>query len=60
MPDEFQPVPFEYEGEIHFRIPSITKLTTKKMTQFMEGCVEYLRGRGFEYITMPDSSLRKK
>ena len=60
MPDEFEPEIIEYHGKNIVCIPSITKLSTKKMTELMDGSVEILHQWGFRWVTMPDSSLRKE
>ena len=70
MPEKFQPIPFEYNGETYYRLPSITILSTKEMSQLMEGSVIHLREddvpeddkqyKGiFYWVTMPDPELRK-
>lgn len=71
MPEKFEPVPFDYQGVTYYRIPSITILSTKEMTQLMEGAVHHLREDNlpkkkkqyhglFDWVVMPDSSLRKE
>lgn len=68
MPVEFAPKSYEYGGETFAYLPSITILSVKKMSLLMKGSVDYLRGKdddpddngkGFSWVTLPDSELRK-
>ena len=63
MPDEFQPVTVFLEGKIFNYIPSVTKLSKKKMGILMEGSVDHLRndpkyGDHYQWVTLPDPELR--
>jgi hypothetical protein len=59
LPDEFQPEKIEYKGKELIYLPSIKKLSTKKMNQLIEGSVEKLHSWGFTWVTLPNSELRK-
>ena len=65
MPIEFKPRAYMYEGEAFAYIPSITILSIKKMNLLMVGSVDHLRdeliyGDKFQWVTLPDSELRKE
>ena len=59
MPDEFQPTAVTVHGKPYLHVPSVNILTVKKMNQLIEGAVDYLRSIGFDWVTLPDSELRK-
>jgi hypothetical protein len=59
MPEEFQPETIIIEGKTYTFIPSITKLTMKKLNALMEGSVAQCHAWGFNWITLPDSALRR-
>ncbi len=59
MPDEFQPTAVVVCGKPYLHVPSIKDLSVKKMNQLIEGAVDYLRSIGFDWVTLPDSELRK-
>jgi hypothetical protein len=60
MPDEFEPKAVIIKGVGYTMIPSITKLSVKKMNQLIEGSVAKLRDEmGKDWVTLPDSELRK-
>jgi hypothetical protein len=60
MPDEFAPVIIKIQGHNHEVIPSITKLSIKKMNQLIEGSVDKCREWGLEWVTLPATELRKE
>jgi hypothetical protein len=53
MPDDFTPEVIEIKGILYTFIPSITKLSCKKMNELIEGSVDWLRTQGFMWITLP-------
>lgn len=58
MPNEFQPIDIKVgENEYNF-IPSITNLSTKKMSKLMMESVQILHDWGFTWVKEPDPSLR--
>lgn len=59
MPDEFKPVTITVGENGYSFIPSITNLSTKKMSQLIEGSVAKLHDWGFLWVTLPDPELRK-
>lgn len=58
MPDEFQPIKVKVGENEYTFIPSITKLSTKKMSKLMMESVQKLQEWGFTWATEPDPSLR--
>ena len=58
MPDEFKPVTVQVGQNEYTFIPSITKLSTKKMSRLMVESVHDLHDWGFAWVTEPDPSLR--
>jgi hypothetical protein len=59
MPDEFAPVYVAIGKQVFPVIPSITKLSVKKMNTMIEGAVAYLRDEcGLMWVTLPDKELR--
>jgi hypothetical protein len=60
MPDEFAPETIKIKGQEYCRIPSITKLSVKKMNQLIEGSVAYCHEIGLMWINLPDAELRFK
>ena len=60
MPDEFTPFYIPIGKQVFPVIPSITKLSVKKMNAMIEGAVAHLRDNlGLLWVVLPDSSLRK-
>ena len=59
MPDEFKPETVIVDGKPFNYVPSITKLTSKKMNDLVEGSVSKLHEWKLLWVTLPDSSLRK-
>ena len=64
LPDEFKPYYVPMGRQIFPVVPSITKLSKKKMSLLIEGSVEHLRdeskyGDEFLWVTLPDDELRK-
>lgn len=61
MPDEFQPEKTIVCGQVFYSVPSITKLSMKKLNTLIEGAVDFLRNEpyNFDWVTLPDSSLKK-
>jgi hypothetical protein len=60
MPDEFEPKIIIVKGKEHTLVPSITKLSIKKMNQLIEGSVAKCHEWGKVWVTLPDSELRVK
>ena len=58
LPDEFAPETITVKGKEYCRIPSITKLSVKKMNILIEGSVAYCHEIGMMWVTLPDSKLR--
>ena len=59
MPDEFAPTEMAIKGRMYQIVPSITKLSKKKMGELIEGSVTYCRDvLGLQWITLPDTDLR--
>jgi hypothetical protein len=58
MPEEFIPETKKINGVEFTFVPSITKLSMKQFNHLIEGSVEVLWGWGFDWVTLPDSSLR--
>lgn len=59
LPDEFQPETVTIENQTMTFIPSITKLSKRKMNFLIEGSVAQCHDWGFLWVTLPDSDLRK-
>lgn len=59
MPDEFIPFYVPMGKQIFPVIPSINKLSIKKMNQLIEGSVAKCHELGLTWVTLPDSDLRK-
>jgi hypothetical protein len=58
MPDEFAPKVVDIKGTKYSMIPSITKLSVKKMNQLIEGSVAYCHEIGLTWVVLPDVELR--
>ena len=59
MPDEFTPFYVPIGKQVFPLIPSITKLSVKKMNQLIEGAVAHCRDDlGLMWVTLPDKELR--
>jgi hypothetical protein len=59
MPDEFQPFYIPIKKQVFPIIPSITKLSNKKMDRMIEGSVAKCHEYGLTWVTLPDKELRK-
>ena len=59
LPDDFAPYYVPLGKQVFPIIPSITKLSKKKMNMLIEGSVQQLNEWGFLWVTLPDESLRK-
>ncbi len=59
LPDDFQPESVTVRKQTMVFIPSITKLSKKKMNLLIEGSVAQCHEWGFLWVTLPDSELRK-
>ena len=60
MPDDFTPYYVPIKKQVFPVIPSINKLSVKKMNQLIEGSVAKCYELGLTWVTLPDSELRKK
>lgn len=60
MPDEFAPITTTIDGVDYSYLPSVKKLSIKKMNLLIEGSVDRCREWGFYWVTLPDSDLRKE
>ncbi len=65
LPDDFRPVVTWFGREKFKQIPSVTTLSVTRMTLLMKGSVQHLRedpkyGNHYQWVTLPDSALRKK
>jgi hypothetical protein len=65
LPDEFKPFYISFGKQVFPVLPSITKLSVKKMNVLIEGSVAHLRdekvyGDEFLWVTLPDPALRKQ
>lgn len=58
MPDEFTPHSVQVRQDLYYIIPSITKLSKKKMNELIEGSVAKCHEWGLTWATLPDSELR--
>ncbi len=59
LPDDFQPVTVNVDGIDMVFIPSVTKLSKKKMNILIEGSVAQCHKWGIMWVTLPDKELRK-
>lgn len=59
MTDEFTPFYVPIGKQVFPVIPSINKLSVKKMNQMIEGAVAKCHELGLTWVTLPDSELRK-
>jgi hypothetical protein len=59
MPDDFVPFYVPIKKQVFPVIPSINKLSVKKMNQLIEGSVAKCHEIGLTWVTLPDSELRK-
>lgn len=64
LPDDFTPFYIPIGKQVFPIVPSITKLSCKKMTELIQGAVSHLRetpeyGDQFQWVTLPDSELRR-
>lgn len=60
LPDDFAPYYVPLRKQVFPIIPSITKLSKKKMNILIEGSVDKCHEWGFEWVTLPDEDLRKE
>ena len=65
LPDDFKPYYVPMGRQVCPVVPSITKLSKKKMNALIEGSVNHLRdesiyGDEFLWVTLPDPELRSK
>ena len=60
MPDDFTPYYVPIKKQVFPVMPSINKLSVKKMNQLIEGSVAKCHELGLTWVTLPDSELRKK
>jgi len=58
LPDDFAPDVVEVGGVEFQHVPSITKLSKRKMSALIEGAVSQLHEWGFVWATLPDAALR--
>ena len=58
MPDEFAPRSVTVGKSEYYIIPSITKLSKKKMNELIEGSVAQCHEWGLMWVALPDSELR--
>jgi len=59
MPDEFQPEVVIIEGLALNCVPSVKTLSCQKTNDLIEGSVAKCHDWGFDWVTLPDSELRK-
>ena len=59
MPKEFEPYYVPLGRQVFPIIPSITKLSKKKMNVLIEGSVDKCQEWGFVWVTLPDKEKRK-
>ena len=59
LPDDFAPFYVPLGKQIFPIIPSITKLSKKKMNVLIEGSVDKCQEWGFVWVTLPDKEKRK-
>jgi hypothetical protein len=59
LPDEFTPFYLTLEEKLYPVVPSITKLSSKKMNLLIEGSVAKLHEWGFMWVTLPEKELKK-
>lgn len=59
MPDEFTPFYVPIGKQVFPIIPSITKLSIKKMSLLIEGSVAKCHELGLTWVTLPNAELRK-
>ena len=59
MPDDFTPFYVPIGKQVFPVVPSINKLSIKKMNQLIEGSVAKCHELGLTWVTLPDSELRK-
>ena len=57
MPDEFAPFYVPIGKQVFPVIPSINKLSVKKMNQMIEGAVAKCHEYGLTWVTLPDREL---
>lgn len=60
MPDDFTPYYVPIKKQVFPVMPSINKLSVKKMNQLIEGSVAKCHELGLTWVTLPDSELRKR
>lgn len=60
MPDEFTPFYVPIGKQVFPIVPSINKLSIKKMNQLIEGSVAKCHEMGLTWVTLPDSELKKR
>lgn len=60
MPDEFVPFYISMGKQVFPVVPSITKLSIKKMNELIEGSVAKCHEYDMIWVTLPSSDLRKK
>jgi len=59
LPDEFQPYYVSIGKQVFSIIPSITKLSKRKMNILIEGSVAQCHEWGLAWVALPDVELRK-
>lgn len=60
MPDEFQPKISIIDGKRYTFVPSIKKLSMKKLNTLIEGAVSKCHEWEFDWVTLPDEAKRIK
>jgi len=58
LPDDFDPYYVALGKQVFPIIPSITKLSKKKMNVLIEGSVDKCHDWGFDWVTLPNEDLR--
>ena len=59
LPDDFTPETVSISGKSYTFIPSITKLSMKKLNTLITGSVDKCHDWGFDWVELPDAAKRK-
>ena len=60
LPDDFKPEITEVNGEKVAYLPSVSGLSCKKTNELIKGSVDKCHDWGFDWVTLPNSELRKR
>lgn len=57
-PEKRRAILLDRTVHVYDHIPSISVLNCKQMNELIEGSVDWLRGEGYMWVTLPDSEMK--